>query len=57
MKKIEVTYKDVKRMSDIFLCDNWCITDRNCLLKFYLIGHCIAFVRLTEVLKVEITNE
>ena len=55
MKKIEVTYKDVKRMSDIFLCDNWCITDRNCLLKFYVDGLCIGFVRLTEVVKVEIS--
>jgi len=55
MKEIKVTYKDPKREPDTFNCDNWAITERNCLLKFYEEGLCIGFVRLTEIVKVEIS--
>ncbi len=54
MIEITVTYKNPTVAPDPFTCDGWAITDRNCLLKFYTDGLCTGFVRLTEVVKVEI---
>jgi len=55
MKEVKVSYKDSKRTDDKWVCGAWAITERNCLLKFYVEGLCVRFVRLTEIVKVEIS--
>jgi len=55
MKRVEVTYKDLKVVTDDFYCYNWAIDRQNSLLRIYNEKQiCISFVRLTEIRKVHI---
>ena len=55
MKRVEVTYKDLKAGIDNFFCYGWAIDKQNSLLRIYNEKQiCTAFVRLTEIRKVHI---
>ena len=64
---VTIYYKSVK-IEDTYECDQWGIDSNNSILRIYkdmphskkpgmTIQRCIAFIRLTEIRKVEITNE
>ncbi len=54
MKEMKITYKNVTLPVEVFCCETWAIDRNMSLLKFYNAGICVAFVRLTEILKVVI---
>jgi hypothetical protein len=62
---VTVYYKTTKT-DDMFICDMWGIDSNNHILKMYRdmktktnqdIQRCVAFIRLTEIRKVEIDYE
>ena len=58
--KVTIYYKNIKLDPDSHNCKLWGIDSQNSLLKLYKenskkVTVCFVFVRLTEILKVEIT--